>query len=325
MPTTKPPPQTKPATPTLEELLKSSPKSLEKVISLGIHTVEALANANVFELDKADIDKKDALRIITKARACVEVNFISASQLMEERKENIWYLKTGVPQFDDMIGGGLESQSILEVYGEYGSGKSVLGHQLAVQCTEQKGSVLWFDTEGGFRPEWIINITKPLKLDPKNTLSKILVAKVYNSDHQILLMEKTDGQIKDNDIKLIVIDSLMAHFRSEYYGRDLLAPRQQRLNYFLNRTMRHAKAFNIPVYLTNQVLATPDAYGSTWPQSVGGHIIKHASQTRVFLRKAKPPIRIARLDVSPHMPDGVEIPMKLTSQGFVGVSEKGED
>jgi len=146
----------------------------------------------------------------------------------------------------------------------------------------------------------------------------------HNSDHQMLLLEKADRVIQENNIKLIVVDSLTAHFRSEYLGREMLAERQQKLNHHLHRLVRLARAFNAVAVVTNQVMAKPDAFFAQAVDAVGGHIVAHTSHTRVFLRKtASGPVRIAKLVSSPYLPEGERI-FKITEEGIRDVGEEDE-
>ena len=140
-----------------------------------------------------------------------------------------------------MLGGGLETQTITEFYGEYGSGKSQICHQLCVnvQLPPERGGLdgaaLYVDTENTFRLERIVQMANHLGLDPDEVVKNIIYAEAYTSDHQMFLLENADEVIKANNVKLIIVDSLTAHFRSEYVGREMLAPRQQKLNKHMHK------------------------------------------------------------------------------------------
>ncbi|OLD10332.1 MAG: DNA repair and recombination protein RadA [Crenarchaeota archaeon 13_1_40CM_3_52_10] len=313
----------------VEDLPGVGPSTSEKLKELGFHTVESLATATVRELVPAGIGEKQAARIIAEARDSISLSFIRADELMK-MKANVRRLTTGSKAFDGLIGGGLETQTITEVYGEYGVGKSILCHQLAinVQLPIDKGGLdggaLYLDTEQTFRPEWIVRMAKTAGLEPTDVAQRIIYSEAYNSDHQILLLEKADQIIKDNNIRVIIIDSLTSHFRSEYIGREMLAERQQRLNNHMHRLIRLARGFNAVAIVTNQVMSKPDQFFANSVDAVGGHIVAHTSHTRVFLRRAATgPIRIARLVSSPYLPEGERI-FKVTEGGIVDVSEEDE-
>ena len=313
----------------VEDLPGVGPSTSEKLKELGFHTVESLATATVRELVPAGIGEKQAAKIIAEARDSISLSFVRADELMK-MKANVRRLTTGSKAVDGLIGGGLESQTITEFYGEYGVGKSILCHQLAinVQLPFDKGGLeggaLYLDTEQTFRPEWIVRMAKSAGLEPTDAAQRIIYSEAYNSDHQILLLEKADQIIKENNIRLIIIDSLTSHFRSEYIGREMLAERQQRLNNHMHRLIRLARGFNAAAIVTNQVISKPDQFFANSVDAVGGHIVAHTSHTRVFLRRAaNGPIRIARLVSSPYLPEGERI-FKVTEGGIIDVAEDNE-
>jgi len=167
-------------------------------------------------------------------------------------------------------------------------------------------------------------MAKNLNMEPEETAKKIIYCEAFNSDHQILLLEKCDEVIKKNNIRIMVIDSLTSHFRSDYLGREMLAERQQKLNKHMHRLARLARAFNAVAVVTNQVLAKPDQFFSFAVEAAGGHIVAHTSHTRVFLRRtASGPTRIARLVSSPYLPEGERL-FRITENGIEDV-ETQED
>jgi len=222
----------------------------------------------------------------------------------------------------------LETQTITEFYGEYGSGKSQLCHQLCVnvQLPPERGglngSTLYIDTENTFRTERIVQMARHLGVDPEQVAKNIIYAEAYTSDHQMFLLDNADEVIKENNVKLIMVDSLTSHFRSEYIGREMLARRQQRLNKHMHKLIRLARAFNAVAVVTNQVMAKPDVFFGNAVHPIGGHIVAHTSNSRIYLRKAsRGPVRIARLVSSPYLPEGEEI-FKITENGIEDVSEE---
>ncbi|MCD6242681.1 DNA repair and recombination protein RadA [Candidatus Bathyarchaeota archaeon] len=311
----------------LEDLPGIGPATAQKLRELGFHTVESLATATVKELEKAGIGEKKALEIIKRARSSMALSFIRADELLKMR-QNVFRLTTGSKALDNLLGGGLETQTITEFYGEYGSGKSQICHQLCVnvQLPHERGGLdggaLYIDTENTFRTERIVQMAEHLGLDPNEVVKNIIYAEAYTSDHQMFLLENADQVIKENNIRLIIIDSLTAHFRSEYLGREMLAERQQKLNKHLHKLIRLARAFNAVAVVTNQVMARPDIFFGNAVHPVGGHIVAHTSHTRIYLRKAaKGPTRIARLVSSPYLPEG-ETVFKITENGVEDVEEE---
>jgi len=310
----------------LEDLPGIGPATAQKLNELGFHTVESLAMAAARELESAGIGEKKALAIIGVARSTISVSFVRADELLRMRK-NVLRLTTGSKALDQLLGGGLETQTITEFYGAYGSGKSQVCHQLCVnvQLPPERGGLdgaaLYIDTENTFRTERIVQMAKHLGLDPEEVAKNIIYAEAYTSDHQMFLLDNADEIIKKNNVRLTIVDSLTSHFRSEYLGREMLARRQQRLNKHMHKLIRLARAFNTVAVVTNQVMAKPDVFFGNAVHPIGGHIVAHTSNTRISLRKAsRGPVRIARLVACPYLPEGEEI-FKVTEGGLEDVSE----
>lgn len=311
----------KPEDATLEDLPGVGPKGAEKLKQAGYEDLISIAAASAGEISAAcDIGDATAEKIIAAARSMLDMGFKSAADLLERRKE-IGKITTGSKNLDDLLGGGVETQAITEAHGAFGSGKSQIGFQLAVNVQRPKsegglnGSCVFIDTESTFRPDRIMQIAEQNGLDPKKVLKNIFVAKAYNSDHQIVLAEKAKDIIKEKNVKLIVVDSLTSHFRSDYSGRGELAPRQQKMNRHLHALQKMADTFNVAIYITNQVMSRPDVMFGDPTAAIGGHVLGHAATYRLYLRKSKQNTRIARLIDAPNLPEG-EAVFKLSEKGI---------
>jgi DNA repair protein RadA len=306
----------------LEDLPGVGPATASKLKEIGFRTVEAVATAAIRELVSAGIGETTADKIVSAARKSMAITFVRGDELVKLRS-NIRHLTTGCRSLDNLLGGGVESQSITEFYGEFGTGKSQICQQLCVTVQlpyDQgglEGGALYIDTENTFRPERILQIAPRFNLDPDEALKNIIFAEAYTSHHQMVLLENSDEVIKESNIRLIVVDSVTSHFRSEYLGREMLAPRQQELNKHLHKLIRLSRSFNTAVVVTNQVMAQPDAFFAKVVKPVGGHVMGHTSHTRVFLRKGRNNLRIAKLVVSPFLPEG-ETPLRITERGVEG-------
>ncbi|MBI2657806.1 DNA repair and recombination protein RadA [Candidatus Woesearchaeota archaeon] len=280
----------------------------EKLIAVGYSDLMSIAVASPAELIEAT-GMGDALakKMIAVARSSLEMGFESGEELLK-RRERVIRIPTGSKSFDTLIGGGLETGAITECFGEFGSGKTQIGHVLAVksQAADKDAVAVYIDTENTFRPERIQQLAKGAGLDEEQVLKNIKVARAYNSDHQMLLAEKVEDLIKKQglNVKLVVIDSLTAHFRAEFIGRGTLADRQQKLNKHMHVLAKLADMYNLAVYVTNQVMAKPDMFFGDPTQAIGGHIVAHASTFRLYLRKGKKGTRVAKLIDSPSMPEG---------------------
>ncbi len=284
----------------------------EKLKEAGFETLMSVAVATPGEItETSGLGEAAARKIINFARNSMNMGFETGEEVMKKR-ENLVKLSTGSKNLDTLFGGGVETGSITECYGAFGSGKTSMAHQLAVnvQLPREKGGgegiAVWIDTESTFRPERIKQISADLGLDPLEVLRKIMVVRAFNSDHQMLVAEKVEDLItKDKlPVRLVIVDSLMAHFRAEFVGRGTLADRQQKLNKHMHILMKLADMYNFAVYVTNQVMAKPDTFFGDPTAAIGGNIVGHNSQTRVYLRRGKAGTRVAKLVDSPHLPDG---------------------
>lgn len=311
----------------LEDIPGVGPSTAEKLRNAGYTTVEEIAIASPLEISAAtEISENTAAKIIVAARKLANVGDFETGDKVFERRQNVSKITTGSGELDRLLGGGIETQAITEFYGEYGSGKSQLCFQLAVNVQLPvsegglDGSVIIIDTEGTFRPEKIAQMAEAKGLDSMKVLKNIHVARAYNSSHQMLLVDKAKEiakKMKNNrkPIRLLIVDSLTSHFRAEYVGRGTLAERQQRLNKHLHDLIKFSEIFNAAIVVTNQVMARPEVhfYDSTAP--VGGHVVAHTATFRVYLRKTKGDLRIARLVDSPCLPEA-EAMFRITERGI---------
>lgn len=295
--------------------------SAQKLIASGFNSLESMAVASAGELmESAGLGEATAAKAIAAARNALEIGYETATQILK-RRSAVSKLTTGSKELDNLLGGGIETQSIIETYGRFASGKTQLALQLAinVQLPKEKGGLeggcLFIDTENTFRPERVKQIAEAMGLDAKKIMDNIHVARAFNADHQMLLAEKANEMIEEKNIKLIVVDSLTSKFRAEFTGRGTLANRQQKLNRHLHALQKWADLYNIPVYITNQVMANPALMFGDPTTPIGGHIVGHQSTYRIYLRKSKDEKRIARLVDSPHLPEG-EIVFKVTPNGI---------
>jgi len=273
-------------------------KGLTDVPGIGPGIAAKLEAAGVYDLmglavmsppalsEMAGIGEAVARKAIQAARSMMNLGFMSGDEYAKKR-EDVLYITTGSQNFNELLGGkGVETRSMTECYGAFGSGKTQLGLTLAVNVQLPKsqggadGKAIFIDTEGTFRPERIKQIAEGLGASPDKVLKNILVARAFNSDHQILLLDKVKEIIKDGEpIKLMIIDSLTAHFRAEFAGRGQLADRQQKLNRYLHELMKLAEQYNIAVYVTNQVMANPAMMFGDPTTAIGGNIVGHACLT----------------------------------------------
>jgi len=310
----------------LEDVEGVGPATIEKLKIAGILSVEALAVTPTRTLvEIADLTEEKASSITQNARSLLNIRFTTAKDVLSKR-QNIGYITTGSKAIDSLLGKGIESQALTELIGEFGSGKTQLCHQLcvSVQLPLEKGGLggraLFIDTEGTFRPERVMAIAQGLGLNPDEVLGNIIYARAFNSDHQILLADEAFSLVSQNNVRLVIVDSVITHFRSEYPGREALAPRQQKLNRHIHQLLRMSDIYNLAVILTNQIQSTPDTFFGNPNKPAGGNVLAHGSTYRIWLRKSKENRRVAKIIDSPLHPES-ECIFAITTNGIIDVDD----
>jgi DNA repair protein RadA len=265
--------------------------------------------------------------------------FSTAEDMLERRKRLIRFT-TGSRSFDLFLEGGVETQALTEIAGEFGSGKTQFCYTLCVTANNnisKKGSsdngVIFVDTEHTFRPERVHQIAESRGLDPEEIMKRVFVCKIYYSAHLEAVIRNLAKSIEQYKARLVIIDSIISLHRAEFPGRETLAERQQRLNIILHKLVRLAQIYNIAVVYTNQVQAQPDnAYGNgsgigahfDSMRTAGGNIMGHASTYRIFIRKAGSNIRIATMLDSPYH-EYSQVKFTIGEQGIQDLEKKNTD
>jgi DNA repair protein RadA len=306
---------------TIDDIPGVGEKIAEKLREINYTDLMTIAVTSPAELAAiAEIGEGQATKIINSVREMLDIGFETADKVAERKKAAL-KITTGSKNLNTILGGGVETQAITESYGAFGSSKSQLAFQLAVnvQLPPEKGGLgknaLFIDTENTFSPTRIESMAKANGQDPQKVLKNIFVARAYNSEHQILLVEKAQELIEEKNIGLIIVDSLTSHFRADFVGRGELAERQQKLNKHLHALQRLADAHNIAVYITNQVMSDPAMLFGDPTKPVGGHVLGHQSTYRMYMRRGREGTRVARMVDAPNLIEA-EAVFKITEDGI---------
>merc|ERR1719447_2330001 len=278
----------------------------------NFHTVEQVAYATMKLLGSIkEISEAKAEKIQTAAFKVVPMGFVTATEFHKQRQDII-NVTTGSTELDNLLGGGIETGSITEIFGEFRTGKTQLCHTLCVTsqlpCDHGggEGKVLYVDTEGTFRPERCVKIAERFGLNPEDVLDNICFARAYNSDHQMKLINEASKLMCEARHALVIVDSATALFRTDFSGRGQLSERQIKLGQFLRSLLKLCDSFGVAVVVTNQVVAQVDGsamFGGDSKKPIGGNIMAHASTTRLYLRKGRGNSRICKIYDSPNLPE----------------------
>ncbi|KAL6094433.1 meiotic recombination protein DMC1/LIM15 homolog isoform X1 [Pungitius pungitius] len=304
---------------------------IKKMKLVGICTVKGIqmttrkALCNIKGLSEAKVEK-----IKEAAGKMLNVGFQTAFEYSARRKQ-VFRITTGSQEFDKLLGGGIESMAITEAFGEFRTGKTQLSHtfcvtaQLPGEDGYSGGKIVFIDTENTFRPDRLRDIADRFNVDHGAVLDNVLYARAYTSEHQMELLDFVAAKFHEEGgvFKLLIIDSIMALFRVDFSGRGELAERQQKLAQMLSRLQKISEEYNVAVFITNQMTADPGA-GMTFQadpkKPIGGHILAHASTTRISLRKGRGEMRIAKIFDSPDMPEN-EATFAISAGGVTDAKE----
>lgn len=285
---------------------------VKKLKEAGIFTVEAVAYTprkaltNIKGFSETKVEK-----LLAEASKLVPMGFTTAAEQHKSRQDII-QLSTGSKELDNLLQGGIETGSITELFGEFRTGKTQLCLTLCVTCQLPvsqgggEGKALYIDTEGNFRPERLIPIAERYKLDPNLVLENVAYARAYNSDHQNSLLIQASAMMAESRFALLIVDSSTSLYRTDFSGRGELSARQMSLARFLRSLSRIADEFGVAVVITNQVVAQVDGgafMGADSKKPIGGHIMAHASTTRLYFKKGSGETRTCKIYDSPCLPE----------------------
>ncbi|KAJ8493197.1 hypothetical protein OPV22_014918 [Ensete ventricosum] len=181
-------------------------ESIDKLITQGINSgdIKKLQDAGIYTcnglmmqprrfvllsltgikgLSEAKVDK-----ICEAAEKLVNMGYVTGSDLLLRRKAVV-RITTGSQALDELLGGGIETLSITEAFGEFRSGKTQLAHtlcstQLPIQMHGGNGKVAYIDTEGTFRPDRIVPIAERFGMDAGAVLDNIIYAPFQAPDRR---------------------------------------------------------------------------------------------------------------------------------------------
>ncbi|CAH0551658.1 unnamed protein product [Brassicogethes aeneus] len=285
---------------------------LKKLEEAGYHTIESVAFApKKYLLQIKGISEAKADKLIAEASKLVPMGFTTATEFHQKRSEII-QLTTGSTELDRLLGGGIETGSITEIFGEFRTGKTQICHTIAVTCQLPiesgggEGKCLYIDTEGTFRPERLLAVAERYQMNGQDVLDNVAYARAYNTDHQTKLLIMASAMMAESRYALLIVDSAMALYRTDYSGRGELSDRQRHLARFLRMLLRLADEFGVAVIITNQVVAQVDGaamFNADPKKPIGGNIMAHASTTRLYLRKGRGETRMCKIYDSPCLPE----------------------
>jgi len=205
-------------------------------------------------------------------------------------------------------------KTITQIYGSAASGKTNICLVSAAKVAQRKKVVI-IDTEGSFSSQRMKQITG----DSFNAVMKnITLAEPSDFDEQKIAINKLEEILNNNDVGLIIIDSLVSLYRLEVGGGDAYS-----LNRELGKQMaillKLSKKYNIPVIITNQVYASfekgSSSNGSEKITPVGRDLLKYWTKVIIKLEK-KGNIRKATIIRHKYKSEGSSCRFKILDSGI---------
>ena len=284
----------------------------------NLFTVESIAFtpiSKITEIKGISESKAEKLKQAAKGLLSSKMSFVTAENLYDKRQKVIKKITTGSDKLDKLLGGGIETGSITEFYGESGCGKTQICHQLSITAqfpTESggaEGCVLCIDTCGTFRPKRVARISERYGVDKQDLLDNISFARAYTTEHQMELLKEVHKMMTESHYALVIVDSGTGLFRTEYITRGCRFKRDEALREFCAELRKLCDIYGVAVVITNQIESCPqvaklnvDKYNA-W----GDEILPHCVTTRIELRKGskfKWYSKVAKIIKSPNLPQG---------------------
>lgn len=245
-----------------------SEKDIERLKSIGITTIQSLymtRRKNLLNI-KGFTEKKIS-NIFTEANKIEVYNlFLKGSDLMNERDNTIFKISSGSNNLDNIIGGGLESNSITEIIGEYNTNINEFIHILMINGQKMnKKNIIFFDLDKSWFCKEKINLyAKGMNLNGKKCLGNIML--INDIDCYDELMDKLNEISESEEIKqcsLLIIDSLISIFQKIFQetinnsnnsqfniGIEKKIDIESKLGQVLNILKRISQLYNIAIVMT---------------------------------------------------------------------------
>ena len=283
------------------------PKETAKALrDAGVISVLDLALAPKDILLKHGITTESATHITEKAVS--EIKHLQLGSSLLGKGEQRRKISTGSSSLDNLLGGGVSSGRVTEVYGESGAGKTQLCFQLCVNllATEQKknkeegeerkGDIVFIDTAGTFRPERLAQMAAD-RISEDELLKHIFLVSARSSEEQARAVQSSQESTSLNT-QMLIIDTLTDNFVYEFQGEDHITSRQICLAHHLHDLAEMALDKDIPVVVTNTVRTRLLDTGETRIIETGGNTVAQGVHLRLRLERlrGKGQGGVARLD-----------------------------
>lgn len=228
----------------------------------------------------------------------IEVRDLASLRVLRKRQIKV---PLHVEEVDEMLRGGVETQSLYEIYGEEGHGKTQFSMTTMAEYLGEGHGIMMIDCEGTFDEERFEEICKARDITYDESKFGY---HMYDDDAELKTgLQNMSEELIQRDVRLIVVDGLVGIMRMSYEGRGELNERQIELKNVIKYLKKLSIIFNCSVIITNQVTANPDPFGAKI-KPIGGHVMGHYCKYILHISKGMKNNRTIRLKKSPKSPEG---------------------
>jgi len=205
---------------------------------------------------------------------------------------------------DDLLEGGIESNTLTEIYGEAGSGKTNLCLQASRECAVYGNKVAYIDAEG-------VSVERLGQMcedyDYKKILSNILFFNPSSFEEQEKMI---NNAIKIDGVGLIVVDTFNMFYRIKLENDEEGAGRS--LNRQITNLQLAARKNNLFVILSGQVYSTENDDVKPF----AGRGVEHMIKTIIKLEKVGRGRRQATIIKHQSQPEGKKANFTIAANGL---------
>lgn len=211
---------------------------------------------------------------------------------MKEQK-----ISAGSYELNRFLHGGYETDVISTIYGPGGSGKTNVCMIAAVSQANKDKKIIYIDTEGGFSIDRVKQLLYGKTEKIEQILQNILLLKPTTFQEQEKSFEQMLRYIKNDNISLIIVDSIAMLYRLEL-GDAIKTEDPEKIrevNRKLARQLRTlaeiARKQNIPIIVSNQVYSQFTKHEQEKKEiqvsMVGGDLLKYWSKCLIELQNIR--------------------------------------
>ena len=282
----------------LQDLEGIGPTTEKKLNNAGIFTpfdiivrgTKEFSRVSGLAIETAEKHVIAVKKLLAESGEVIEINDIETLRLLRKKQCQV---PVRVSDLDEMLRGGFETQSLYEIYGAEGNGKTQFSFTLAAEALTAGHGVEIIDCEGTFDEERFGEIYK-VRGYGEYDIEKLGYHMWTDPVELMAGMRGLVDELIKKDIRYIIIDGLVGIMRLAYEGRGELADRQNELEVVLKYLKNISILFNIGVIITNQVVANPDGFGAK-EKPIGGHVLGHYVKYIISITKGMKNNRVAHL------------------------------